>query len=110
MPGWVAVAQFATQPLNRKSANRAASRAQQNALEIQIEYRLRYSEIDAEGIPRKARHAKAANHDRPQKGSVDFVDGNNEPFLAGFPPGLPPNALGNGPWLKPQRQQRGQKN
>jgi hypothetical protein len=73
---WVAGA-IATQP-ESKECESLASRVQQNAFEIQVERRLRYSEIDGKAFlgrlaTRKPRITTGAER------SVDFVDGNNSP-------------------------------
>jgi len=62
------------------------ARPQQDAFKIQVETRLRYSEIDEECVLWRASHSKTANRDGTQKRRLDLVDINNETFVPGFPP------------------------
>ena len=94
--------------MNRKIADGAPAHAQQDALEIQVETRLRYSQIDEECVLWHASHSKTADSDRTQKRRLDLVDVNNEAFVPGFPPDPQPNPIGNGEWGKPNRKQRGE--
>jgi hypothetical protein len=91
---------------NRQIADGATSPVQEDMFEIQVEHRIRHSKINAERIIVRVSQAKLAYHNRTQERRINLVDVNGKAFLASSRPNPPANALGNGEWRKPNRQQR----
>lgn len=73
--------------------------------EIQVERCVRESEINTQCVVMRGCQVELPNHNRTQKRCVNPVDVNGEAFLLCSPPNPPANAVRDGKWRKPNRQQ-----
>jgi hypothetical protein len=73
--------------------------------EIQVERCVRESEINPQCVVMRGCQVELPNHNRTQKRCINPVDVHGEAFLPCSPPNPPANAVRDGKWRKPNREQ-----